>query len=281
VVRRRRRRRPRPGAGTRLRRPRAELGTGRCRPGPRRLGARYVEHYHRTYIGPRDTLVVHHTATPTYPTNVDAFCAQLRSLEAYGHDRDGADVEYHSLIALGLVAEGYAPRYRGCHCTQPHPAGGNYNDRSMGVALLGYYYPPHNDAQRPADLHALARWVAARVTDGDLTPAVFDRAPAKGAPGWYGHQTTGAATACPGQLLEWLPATMAQARALYEGDADVPLTPDEHYQLQTVYEQFATPYEPGAGHEGITPRWAIDRLSDVDVDRIADAVIARLTDTTA
>lgn len=246
---------------------------------PTDWGAAYLEHYTRTYIGPVDELVVHHTAS-SYPATPADVPATLRALEAYGHGRDGADVEYHGLICHGLFAEGFAPRYRGCHCVQSHPAGSSFNSHAFGVAVIGYYYPPHNHVVRPADMDALARWVAARVADGDLSPAVFDRAERPGDPGWYGHWTTGAATACPGTVLDELADTMARARALYlEGD-DVALTDDQAFQLQSVYQQVLTPFEEGSPHEGLTPRWAwAAPLTDEDVDRIAAAVVARLEQT--
>lgn len=186
-------------------------------------GAVYRSHYtDNPNIGARDRLVIHHTAS-SYPASADAFPATLRQLENYGHGRDGADIEYHALVAHGMVAEGFLPRIRGCHAVAKDPSGRSYNDTALGLCLLGYYYPPYSQVPARADGEAMARWVAGRIVDGDLSPAVLTHASAEGQPGWYGHIDVDA-TACPGSTYEYIDAVMAHAAEL-AGAAPPPANP--------------------------------------------------------
>jgi hypothetical protein len=212
---------------------------------PAAWGAAYAEHYTRTPIGPKARIICHHTATG-HPSSAAAAPGFVRQLEQYGHNRDGADVEYHALIdRYGQVFEGFAPRYRGCHCIAKDASTGNsksYNDTSLGLCFIGYFYSdsshPVPDVPTPQALEAGAKWIAARVADGDLDRAVLDHANNATQAGWRGHREVDA-TACPGTLLTqgYLAQVFDRARALIDGppppgDDDMALT----YMLESTFD---------------------------------------------
>jgi len=220
-------------------------------------------------IGPVARLVCHHTAS-SQPANPDESAGFVRTMEAYGGD--GRWIEYHALIdPFGQVFEGYDVRSQGAHCNQKPPgSSSSFNTTSLGLCFIGYFWPNVNDVPTPEALGAGARWVADRVLAGDLDAAVLDHAPNPNAAGWRGHHETGAATACPGTLLDNgdLAAMMAEARQLTTGPEDwlMALTDQEQRELyewtKAIFVQMTTPFEQGSGvvdewGNQVTPRWAL------------------------
>ncbi|MDP6849493.1 MAG: N-acetylmuramoyl-L-alanine amidase [Planctomycetota bacterium] len=147
-----------------------------------------------THIG------VHHTASANEYLSPDwAQCsANVRSTQAYHmYTRGWCDIGYNYLVCVhGEIWEGRAggDDIRGAH--------DGFNCGSMGVAMMGYFHPPHNQNPNAELLSALTKLCAWKCDQQGIDPLGTSWYAGWGGirPNIYGHQDV-KSTSCPGDLM--------------------------------------------------------------------------------
>ena len=145
-------------------------------------------------------LCVHHTASPSDydATTVSQAAGNVKATQAYHMYTNGwCDIGYNYLISKqGWIFEGRAggDDVKGAHDGK--------NCGSMGVASLGYFHTPHNDAPTNSQLDAYAKLFAWKADQKNISPfgASFYAGLGATENHIYGHRDV-SATACPGDLL--------------------------------------------------------------------------------
>lgn len=145
-------------------------------------------------------LCVHHTASPSDydASTVSQAAGNVKATQAYHMYTNGwCDIGYNYLISKqGWIFEGRAggDDVKGAHDGK--------NCGSMGVASLGYFHTPHNDAPTSSQLDAYAELFAWKADQKNIDPfgASFYAGLGATENHIYGHRDV-SATACPGDLL--------------------------------------------------------------------------------
>lgn len=145
-------------------------------------------------------LCVHHTASPSDydAATVSQAAGNVKATQAYHMYTNGwCDIGYNYLISKqGWIFEGRGggDDVKGAHDGK--------NCGSLGVASLGYFHTPHNDAPTNAQLDAYAELFAWKADQKNIDPFGSSFYAGLGAveDSIYGHREV-SATACPGDLL--------------------------------------------------------------------------------
>lgn len=145
-------------------------------------------------------LCVHHTASPSDydAATISQAAGNVKATQAYHMYTNGwCDIGYNYLISKqGWIFEGRAggDDVKGAHDGK--------NCGSMGVASLGYFHTPHNDAPTGSQLDAYAELFAWKADQKNIDPfgASFYAGLGATENHIYGHRDV-SATACPGDLL--------------------------------------------------------------------------------